>query len=80
MVAIEQLEGRHLGRLRDLAGQFQEQGAGAAVAEVDHHMDVFCISGGRRRRTDADVHGGRSAEWIALDVEDILDPQFEILG
>ena len=44
-LTVEQLEGHHLRGLGDLAGQCQEQGPGAAVAEVDDHVHVPIVKG-----------------------------------
>ena len=66
VVAVDQLEGQHLRRLADLAGHLQQQRAGAAVAEIDDHVDVLGVAGGGRGRADADLDRRDALQRLAL--------------
>ena len=80
VVAVEQLEGEHLRRLRDLAGQLDQQCPGAAVAEVDHQVDVLGVAGGGRGGADAQLDGRDPLERPLLDVQQPFQANHEILG
>ena len=56
MVAVHKFEGHHVRILHNLARHLQKEGAGAAVAEIDHHVNVLRVTGdgGGRPNTDLD--------------------------
>ena len=72
VVAVVQLEGHHLRRLGDLADHLQQQRTGAAVAEIDDHVDVLRVAGCGRGRPDAKLHGRQPPQRLAVDVQQAL--------
>ena len=80
MIAVGQLEGQHLRRLADFAGQFQQQHAGAAIAEVDDHVHVLGVAGRGRRRANADLDLRHALQRLALDIQQPLQIDEEVAG
>ena len=79
VIAVEQLEGEHLRRLRNLPGHLHQQRAGAAVAEVDHHVDVLRVAGRGRRGAYADLDGRNPLQRLALDVQQPVQTDHKVL-
>ena len=69
MIAVCQFKRNHLGRLRDFADDFQQQRAGAAVAEVDNHVNLFRLAGGCRCRTNYDLRFRNAFKRVAGNVQ-----------
>ena len=73
-----ELEGKHLRRLADFAGQLQQQHARAAVAEVDDHVDLLGLARGGRGGADAQLDVRHALQWLSVDVQQALEHDEEV--
>ena len=80
MIAVDQLEGEHLRNLVDFARHFQQQGPGAAIAEVDHHVRVFGFAAGGRGGANTQFQLSHTAKRLAGRVEQSFQADDKILG
>ena len=80
VIAVGEFEGEHLRGLADFAGQFQQQHAGAAIAEVDDHVDVLGVAGRGRRGANAQLDVRHALQRLAVDIQQPLQVDEEVAG